>query len=64
MLHWVLSCNQQQVALHNMSCVSVALVTGQARRMRRIILWAVTCTAVPHFYRLSGKRLDLKIFEN
>jgi len=32
-----------------MRCVSVALVTGQARRMRRIILSAVACTTVPHF---------------
>ena len=35
-------------------CVSVALVTQHAKRIRRIILSSAACLAVPYCYNLRG----------
>jgi len=36
-------------------CVSVALFTQNAERMRRVMLWPVACLVLPHFSTLLHK---------
>ena len=38
----------------------MALVIAHAKRMRRVVLSAVSCSAVPHFPTLSHKRQDFR----
>jgi hypothetical protein len=51
-------CSGQAVRITYSECVSVALVTQHATRMRRIILPSVTCPTVPYLSTLSHKRHD------
>jgi hypothetical protein len=51
-------CHGEALVITYSDCVSVALVTQHAKRMRRIILPSVACLTVPHFPKLSHKRHD------
>jgi hypothetical protein len=49
-------CRGKAVTITYSECVSVALVTQHAKRMRRIILSSVACLTVPYFCTLSHKQ--------
>ena len=46
------------MCIKNSVCVSAALGSQHAMRMRRIILPSLVCAAVPYFPTLSHKRHD------
>jgi hypothetical protein len=55
----------QEVLFKYSECVSVALATQNAMRMRHIILPSVACLAVPYFSTASHKWHDFrKMFLN
>jgi hypothetical protein len=49
-------CRLKASSIAYSECVSVALVTQHAKRMRRVILSSVAWPAVPYFSTLSHKR--------
>jgi hypothetical protein len=55
-----LCCRGKAINITCFECVSVALLTRHAMRIRRIILSSVACPAVPYFSTLPHKRQDLE----
>jgi len=55
--HW---CSGKAITIAYSECVSVALGTQLARRMRPVVLQSAACPAVPHFSTLSNKRRDFR----
>jgi hypothetical protein len=49
------------VETHYSQCVFAASVIQHAKRMRRVILPLVVFLALPYFYTLSHKRINLRI---
>jgi len=53
-------CREKAIIITCSEGVSVALIVQHAKRMRRIILSAMACLAVPHFSTLSHRQLDFR----
>jgi hypothetical protein len=52
-------CRGKAISIAYSQCMSVALVIQHAKRMRRIILSSVSCSAIQYVSTSSHKRLDL-----